>query len=93
MQPLEELSFICLLVKQDLCLIELVERLPALAFKKSSPDQVEEVLIAKSQPLQSQDLAINPELSIPQNPPRKEEVQPFEISCEDDLFMLILGKG
>ena len=32
MQPLEELSFICLLVKQGLCLIELVERLPALAF-------------------------------------------------------------
>ena len=36
--------------------------------KKSSPKQEEEVLIAKSQPLQSQDLAINPEPSIPQNP-------------------------
>ena len=61
--------------------------------KKSSLDQEEEVLIAKSQPLQSQDLAVNPEPSIPQNPPREEEIQPFEISCEDDLFMLILGKA
>ena len=32
--------------------------------KESSPEQ-EEVLITKSQPLQSQDLAINPEPSIP----------------------------
>ena len=39
--------------------------------KKSSPDQEEEVLIAKSQPLQSQDLAINPEPPIPQNPLRE----------------------
>jgi hypothetical protein len=62
--------------------------------KKSSPDQEEKVLIAKSQPLQSQDLAINLEPSIPQNPnpPKEEEIQPFEISYEDDLFMLILGK-
>ena len=52
-----------------------------------------EVLIAKPQPLQSQDLALNFEPSLPQNPPRKEEIQPFEISCEDDLFMLILGKA
>ena len=36
--------------------------------KESSPEQEEEVLIAKSQPLQSQGLAINPEPSIPQNP-------------------------
>jgi hypothetical protein len=41
--------------------------------KKSSPDQEEKILIAKSQPLQFQDLAINPEPSIPQNPLRKEE--------------------
>jgi hypothetical protein len=56
--------------------------------KESSPEQEEEVLIAKSQPLQSQGLAINPEPSKPQNPnpPREEESQPFEISCEDDLF-------
>jgi hypothetical protein len=33
--------------------------------KKSSPDQEEKVLIDKSQPLQSQDLAINLEPSIP----------------------------
>ena len=41
--------------------------------KESSPKQEEEVLIAKSQPLQSQDLAINSEPSIPQNlnPPKE----------------------
>ena len=33
--------------------------------KESSPEQ-EEVLIAKSQPLQSQNLAVNPKPSIPQ---------------------------
>ena len=38
--------------------------------KESSPKQEEEVLIAKSQPLLSQDLAISPEPPIPQNPPR-----------------------
>ena len=55
--------------------------------KESSLEQQEEVLIAKSQPLQSQGLAINPEPSIPENPnpPKKEEIQPFEISYEDDL--------
>ena len=61
--------------------------------KESSSKQEEEVLIAKSQPLQSQDLAINPKPLVPQNSPREEEIQPFEISCEDDLFMLILGKA
>jgi hypothetical protein len=52
-------------------------------------------LIAKSQPLQSQDLAINPEPSIPQNlnPPKEEEIQPFEIPCEDDLFDAIFGSS
>ena len=56
--------------------------------KESSPEQEEKVLIAKSQPLQSQGLAINPKPSIPQNPnpPKEEEIQPFEIPCEDDLF-------
>ena len=34
--------------------------------KESSPKQEEEVLIAKSQPLQSQDVAINPEPPISQ---------------------------
>jgi hypothetical protein len=70
MQPLEDLSFICLLVKQGLCRINgrtpctsISNKLPE-EEKKSSPEQ-EEVFIAKSQPLQSQDLAINPESSIP----------------------------
>ena len=36
MQPLEVFFFICLLVKQGLCLIELVESLPALAFIMNS---------------------------------------------------------
>ena len=61
--------------------------------KKSSPEQEEKVLIAKSQPLQSQDLAVNPEPSIPQNPPREEEIQPFEISCEDNPFDADFGKS
>jgi hypothetical protein len=63
--------------------------------KESSPNQEEEVLISKPQLVQSQDLAINLEPSIPQNPnpPKKEEIQPFEFFCEYDLFMLILGKA
>ena len=65
--------------------------------KKSSPNQEEEVLIAKSQPFQSQDLAINPEPSISQNlnPPRKEEIQPLEIpfGTKDDLFDVDFGKS
>ena len=42
----------------------------------TSPKQEEEVLIAKSQPLQSQGLVINPKPSIPQNPnhPKEEEI-------------------
>ena len=45
-------------------------------------------MIAKSQPLQSQDLAVNPEPSIPQNPPREEGILPLEIPIEikDDLL-------
>jgi hypothetical protein len=52
-------------------------------------------LIAKLEPLQSQDLAINLEPSIPQNPnpPREKESQPFEISCEDDLFDANFGNS
>jgi hypothetical protein len=53
--------------------------------KKSSPEPVEEVLIAKSPPLQSQGLAINPKPSRPQKPPSKEESQHSKISCEDKL--------
>jgi hypothetical protein len=63
--------------------------------KESSPEQEEEVLMVKSQPLQSQGLAINPKPSIPQNPnpSREEESQPFEISCEDDLFDADFGNS
>jgi hypothetical protein len=53
--------------------------------KKSSPEQVEEVLITKSPPLQSQGLAINPKPSRPQKPPSKEESQHSKIYCEDKL--------
>jgi len=52
-------------------------------------------LIAKSQPLQSQDLAINPEPSISQilNPLKEEEIQPLEISFKDDLFYANFGES
>ena len=51
-------------------------------------------MIAKSQPLQSQDLAINPKLSIPQNPPREEGIPLLEIPIEikDDLFGADFGR-
>ena len=56
--------------------------------KESSPDQEEEVLIAKPQPVRSQDLAIDPEPPTPQNPPKEEWILPLEIPVEikDDLF-------
>ena len=60
--------------------------------KESSPKQEEELLIAKSQPLQSQNLTVNLEPSIPQNPLRKEEIQPFKFLVMMIFFMLILGK-
>ena len=43
-------------------------------------------MIAKSQPLQSQGLAINLKPSRPQKPLSKEESQPSKIYCEDKLF-------
>jgi hypothetical protein len=46
--------------------------------KGSSPEQEQEALIAKSQAFYSQDLAINPEPLIPQNPLREEENPPLE---------------
>ena len=51
-------------------------------------------MIAKPQPLQSQDLAINPEPSIPQNPPKEEEIPPLEIPFEtkNDLFYADFGR-
>ena len=62
--------------------------------KESSPEQEDEVLIAKSQPLQSQDLAINPEPPIPQNPPKEEGIPPLEIPVEikDDLLGADFGR-
>jgi hypothetical protein len=42
---------------------------------ESSPEQEEEALIAKPQPVQSQDLAINLEPSIHQNPNPPKEVE------------------
>jgi hypothetical protein len=46
-------------------------------------------LIAKSPPLQSQDLAIDSKPSIPQNPPREEKIPPLEssdLSNTDGLY-------
>ena len=62
--------------------------------KESSPKQEEEVLIAKSQPLQSQDLVINPEPPIPQNPLREEGIPPLEFPVEikDDLLGADFGR-
>jgi hypothetical protein len=51
----------------------------------ATPRQEKEVLIAKSLPLQSQDLAIDPKPSIPQNPLREEEIPPLKA-----LIFLIL---
>jgi hypothetical protein len=50
----------------------------------ATPRQEKKVLIAKSQPLQSQDLAIDPKPSIPQNPPKEEEIPPLESSYLSD---------
>ena len=64
-----------------------IEPSPKPKDKESIPRQEKEVLIAKSQPLQSQDLAINSKPS-PQNPPREEEIPPlesFDLSDTDGL--------
>jgi hypothetical protein len=58
-QPLEALSFICLLVRQRTILDKIIGRIPYTSIhvelpkeeKESSPEQEEKVLIAKSQPL------------------------------------------
>ena len=52
-------------------------------------------MIAKSQPLQSQGLAINSKPSIPQNPLREEGIPPLGIPVEikDDLFDADFGKS
>ena len=63
--------------------------------KESSLKQEEEVLIAKSQQLRSQDLAINREPPIPQNPPKEEGIPPSKNSIEikDDLFGSNFGRA
>jgi hypothetical protein len=58
--------------------------------RESSSKQEEGVLIVKSQPLQSQGLAINPEPPIPQNTPR-EGISLLEIPVED-LFGADFGR-
>ena len=63
--------------------------------KESSLKQEEKVLIVKSQPLQSQDVAINPKPPIPQNPSKEEGIPPLEIPVEikDDLFGADFGRA
>jgi hypothetical protein len=60
---------------------------------ESSPEQEQEILIDKSQPLQSQDLSINSKLSIPHNPnpSRKEESQLLKFLVSMICVMPILG--
>jgi len=53
--------------------------------KESVPRQVEEVSIARSQPLQSQTLAIDPNPSIPQNSLRVEGIPTLNLSDTDGL--------
>jgi len=53
--------------------------------KESVPRQEEEVSIARSQPLQSQTLAINLKPSIPQNSPREEGIPTSNLSDADGL--------
>jgi hypothetical protein len=60
--------------------------------KESSLEQEEEVLIAKSRPFQSQDLAISPKLSISQNPPREEEIPPLENPFEFKGNLIDFGR-
>ena len=63
--------------------------------KESYPDQEEEVLIAESEPLQSQDSVINPEPSIPKIIQRKKKFHLWKalIKLRMIFFMLILGKA
>jgi hypothetical protein len=60
--------------------------------KESSPKQEEEVLIAKSRPFQSQDLAINPELSVTQNPPREKGIPLLENPSEFEGNLIDFGR-
>ena len=62
--------------------------------KESSPEQEDEVLIAKSQPLHSKGLAINPKPSIPQNPPKEEGIHLWKslLRLRMTSLVLILGE-
>jgi len=53
--------------------------------KEPVPRQEKEVLIARSQPLQSQTLAIDPKPSIPQNSPREEGIPTLNLLDTDGL--------
>jgi len=53
--------------------------------KEPVPRQLEEVSIARSQPLQSQTLALDPKPSIPQNSPREEGILTINLSDADGL--------
>ena len=53
--------------------------------KEPVPRQEEEVSIARSQPLQSQTLGIDPKPSIPQNSPREEGTPTLNLSDTDGL--------
>jgi len=61
--------------------------------KESSATQEVEVTIVKSQPLQSQDLAIHPEPSIPQNLLKEEEILPLEDPCEFKGNIIDFGRS
>ena len=60
--------------------------------KESCSDQEKEVLIVKSQPFQSLDLAINPKLSRPQNSSREEGSQPSDDNLSDEDFDFLFCK-
>ena len=51
-----------------------------------------EVTTAKSQPLQSQDLAIHPEPSISQNLPKEEEIPPLDDPFESEGILIDFGR-
>jgi hypothetical protein len=63
--------------------------------RESSPKKEEKVLIVKSQPLQSQGLAINPEPPIPQNSQEKKDFHFWKalMKLRIIFFKLILGKA
>jgi hypothetical protein len=98
-------AFICLSISEARTILDKIIRItPCTSIhdelleeeKESSLKQEEEVLIAISQSLQSQDLAISPKPSIPQNlnPSKTKEIQTLEILFEikGDLFNADFGR-